>query len=157
DFTKNLSGKELEPSAYCDEDLRPRTLDLPEGLSSNRLSQRALLRLRLDAARRQAVLLAAGKAADEHYMPAFDLLTSDSIRQAFDLSLEPDSLREEYGRTKIGSRCLLAARLVEAGARFVMVDYGYDPEYGNLWDNHNAPGQNFPHICEMVKHGYHVA
>src|SRR5262249_12855866 len=45
---------------------------------------------------------------------------------------------------------------VEAGAPFVMVDYGYDPEYGNLWDQHNAPGQNFPHVCEMAKRPYHL-
>jgi uncharacterized protein (DUF1501 family) len=38
-----------------------------------------------------------------------------------------------------------------------MVDYGYDPDYGNLWDNHNAPGQNFPHISEMCRRGYHLA
>jgi uncharacterized protein (DUF1501 family) len=66
-------------------------------------------------------------------------------------------VREAYGRTKIGGRCLMARRLVEAGARFVMVDYGYDPDYGNLWDNHNAPVQNFPHIQVMAKRGYHLA
>jgi uncharacterized protein (DUF1501 family) len=38
-----------------------------------------------------------------------------------------------------------------------MVDYGYDPEYGNLWDQHNAAGQNFPHVCEMAKRPYHLA
>ena len=38
-----------------------------------------------------------------------------------------------------------------------MVDYGYDPDYGNLWDNHNAPSQNFPHISETAKRGHHVA
>ena len=85
------------------------------------------------------------------------MLLSPTVRRAFELSEEPDRLRERYGRTKIGTRCLLARRLVEAGARFVLVDYGYDPEYGNLWDNHNAPGQNFPHICEMAKRPYHLA
>ena len=38
-----------------------------------------------------------------------------------------------------------------------MVDYGYDPEHGNLWDQHNAPSQNFPHICAMAKLPYHLA
>jgi len=66
-------------------------------------------------------------------------------------------VREQYGRTKIGGRCLMARRLVEAGARFVMVDYGYDPDYGNIWDNHNAPVQNHPPIQQMVKRGYHLA
>jgi hypothetical protein len=69
----------------------------------------------------------------------------------------PDEVREAYGRTKIGGRCLQARRLVEAGARFVMVDYGYDPDYGNVWDNHNAPSQNHPPIQEMCRRGYHLA
>jgi len=50
-----------------------------------------------------------------------------------------------------------ARRLVEGGARFVLVDYGYDPEYGNLWDNHNAPVQNHPPIVEIVKRPWHLA
>jgi uncharacterized protein (DUF1501 family) len=51
----------------------------------------------------------------------------------------------------------MARRLVEAGARFVMVDYGYDPDYGNVWDNHNAEGQNHPPIQQMCRRGYHLA
>jgi uncharacterized protein (DUF1501 family) len=38
-----------------------------------------------------------------------------------------------------------------------MVDYGYDPDYGNIWDNHNAVSQNHPPIQQMVKRGYHLA
>ncbi|MEI8383017.1 MAG: DUF1501 domain-containing protein, partial [Planctomycetota bacterium] len=44
-----------------------------------------------------------------------------------------------------------------AGARFVMVDYGYDADYGNVWDIHNVREQKFPHVSEMVKRGYNVA
>src|SRR3954451_24483470 len=51
----------------------------------------------------------------------------------------------------------MARRLVEAGARFVMVDYGYDPDYGNLWDNHCVPTQRQPHISAMAMRGYHLA
>jgi uncharacterized protein (DUF1501 family) len=38
-----------------------------------------------------------------------------------------------------------------------MVDYGYDPEYGNLWDNHRVAVQKQPHICDIVKLPYHLA
>jgi hypothetical protein len=88
---------------------------------------------------------------------AFTMLTSPGVRAAFDLTRESGKVRDNYGRTKIGQRCLLARRLVEAGARFVMVDYGYDPEYGNLWDNHRVAVQNQPHICDIVKLPYHLA
>ena len=84
-------------------------------------------------------------------------MTTPEVRRAFEVDDEPDAVRDTYGRTKIGGRCLQARRLVEAGARFVMVDYGYDPDYGNVWDNHNAPVQNHPPIQEMVRRGYHLA
>src|SRR6188474_1562581 len=85
------------------------------------------------------------------------MLLAPSVRRAFDLGAETTSVRERYGQTKIGQRCLLARRLVEAGARFVLVDYGYDPEFGNLWDNHNAPVQNHPPIMEIIKRPWHLS
>ncbi len=122
-------------------------------LTGERLNTRQRLRSQLDDALRQAD--SAG--VEEQYQDAFAMLTSPAVRAAFELSRESAKTRERYGKTKVGSRCLLARRLVEAGAPFVLVDYGYDPEFGNLWDNHNAAGQNFPHICEMAKLPYHVA
>ncbi|MBA4064727.1 MAG: DUF1501 domain-containing protein [Isosphaera sp.] len=124
------------------------------GLDADRLAERRGLRNLLDTRLRHAE--AAAGLADE-FGGGFDMLLSPVVRGAFDLSREADKTRDRYGKTKIGTRCLLARRLVEAGAPFVMVDYGYDPEYGNLWDNHNAASQNFPHICEMAKRPYHLA
>ena len=64
---------------------------------------------------------------DAHVEQAFALTTSKEARAAFDLSLEPPKARERYGSSKIGQGCLLARRLVEAGARFVTVnDDGWD-------------------------------
>ena len=152
DFT--VGEKSADPSPLANEDLLPKALDLVEGLDLDRLSRRSQLRGVLD----QAVGDAERRGAmDGHYENAFQLLASPAVRQAFDVSQEADSLRDAYGRTKLGGRCLMARRLVEAGARFVMVDYGYDHEYGNLWDNHAVPAQKQPHISEMAKRGYHVA
>jgi uncharacterized protein (DUF1501 family) len=39
----------------------------------------------------------------------------------------------------------------------VLVDYGYDNDYGNLWDNHGVASQRQPHISEMARRGYHLA
>jgi hypothetical protein len=140
-----------------EEEFSRQGLNLPAGMNFSRLDKRRSLRRRLEARLRQAESLGAAATTEPHYRAAFAMLTSPSVRKAFDLDREPDRMREHYGRTKIGTRCLLARRLVEAGARFVMVDYGYDPEFGNLWDNHNAPVQNHPPICEIVKLPYHVA
>jgi hypothetical protein len=55
---------------------------------------------------------------------AFNLLTSDTTRRAFDLTMEPSRQRERYGRHKYGQSLLLARRLVEAGVRLVTVYWG---------------------------------
>lgn len=141
-----------EPLTF-DEDLSPAELALPPGLNSSRLSRRAGLRQRLDDARRQA----SSTEMDGHYRAAFGLLDSPRVQAAFDMDRVDPKQRDHYGRTKIGKRCLLAARLVEAGARFVMVDYGYDPDYGNLWDNHGVAVQRQPHISEIARRPYHLA
>ena len=54
------------------------------------------------------------------------LLTSPSAK-AFDLSLEPGSSHETYGKSRFGQGCLLARRLVEAGARYIEVTTEYVP------------------------------
>ncbi|MEL0095306.1 MAG: DUF1501 domain-containing protein [Planctomycetaceae bacterium] len=63
---------------------------------------------------------------------AFDLLTSNKAKEAFDISSEPEGLRDRYGRNRVGQGLLLARRLVESGVRFVTVK-GY-VRYG--WDHH---------------------
>jgi hypothetical protein len=173
EFTGGWLGHEYDPFATGgkprNEDFTARVGEAPEDdfhlqslqyapdLDAARLSGRQSLRQRLDAELHGIEKARLTDALHRQYTSAFEMLLSPAVRRAFDLRQEPAAVRDRYGRTKIGQRCLLARRLVEVGARFVLVDYGYDPDYGNLWDNHNAPGQNFPHICEMVKKEYHVA
>ena len=154
DFT--ATEKLESPPAKMEEDLTPRELSFPDGVTLGRLDRRARLRNSLDRALRNAEHRGDLAAMEGHYRGALRLLTSPTVRGAFDLSQETGKIRDAYGRTKIGGRCLLARRLVEAGARFVMVDYGYDPDYGNLWDNHCAPVQRQPHISKMCLRGYHL-
>ena len=42
-------------------------------------------------------------------------------REVFNLANEPDSIRERYGKSRLGQSCLVARRLVEAGVPFVNV------------------------------------
>ncbi len=140
-----------------EEEFNQQGLQLAPGLDLARLGGRKALHEQLAAALKAVEASRSDVALARQQDGAFQMLLRPEVRKAFDLRREPEAVRDGYGRTKIGQRCLLARRLVEAGARFVMVDYGYDPEYGNLWDNHRAPVQNQPHICEMVKLPYHVA
>jgi hypothetical protein len=61
-------------------------------------------------------------------------LLSSPAAKAFDLSLEAPESRARYDTGRFGLGCLLARRLVEAGARFVEVTTEYVP-FGN-WDTH---------------------
>ena len=83
---------------------------------------------------------------DRFQAQALQMITSPEVRQAFDLSLEPKSTFEKYGRGKYTHQAnksilydwetkhfVLARRLVEAGVRVVTMTYG-------RWDSH---GDNF--------------
>jgi hypothetical protein len=73
------------------------------------------------------------RARDTFYEKAHGLITSPAAKRAFDLSLEPDRLRESYGRNSLGQSCLLARRLIEAGVHFVTVtDGGWDTHQNNF-------------------------
>src|SRR3954465_13052278 len=61
------------------------------------------------------------------------MLKSGKAAAAFDLTKEPESVRERYGRHSWGQSHLLARRLVESGARFVTTVNG--PSI--VWDTHN--------------------
>ncbi len=52
---------------------------------------------------------------------ALSMLTSNQVRDAFDLSKESKRTRERFGSHNWGTRALLARRLVEAGANWVTV------------------------------------
>ncbi|MBI1312461.1 DUF1501 domain-containing protein [bacterium] len=64
---------------------------------------------------------------------AYRLLSSKD-RDAFDISLEPEESFRKYDTGRFGQGCLLAKRLVEAGARFVEVTTEYIPFVH--WDTH---------------------
>jgi hypothetical protein len=64
---------------------------------------------------------------------AYRLLESKE-REAFDINLEPKESYEKYDTGRFGRGCLLARRLVEAGARYVEVTTEYVPFLH--WDTH---------------------
>jgi len=64
---------------------------------------------------------------------AWKMILTPAVRDAFDMSKEPEKLKERYGKDSVGQSLLLARRLVEAGSRFVTAA-GY---HGNSWDTHS--------------------
>jgi len=62
-------------------------------------------------------------AHDAAYERAFSMVTSPEAKRAFNLDLEPETLRERYGKHEWGQSCLLGRRLIESGVRYVQVNW----------------------------------
>jgi hypothetical protein len=115
-------------------------LSLPEGIPFERLQARRGLQQLIDQQARMLDYSAQVRGFDDYYERAMAMLQSPKLREAFNLSAEPEAVREAYGRTTYGQSCLLARRLVEAGTKFVTVYFsdiigGQSTERGG-WDTH---------------------
>jgi hypothetical protein len=116
-------------------------LQLPPGLTPERLHERRRLMEALDTAQHQAKLAQATRAIDDYRARAFAMLTSPEARRMFDLSRERPETAERYGHTRFGQSCLLARRLVEHDVPFVQVNWADHVEAeedagDGGWDHH---------------------
>jgi hypothetical protein len=123
-------------------DFRLPELSLPANLSPERLgNRREVLRI-IDQQTELMEFSARARGIDAHYARALTMLSSPGVRKAFDLSSEPEAVRERYGRTTYGQGCLLARRLVEAGARFINVYFAqFIGGCQGGWDTHGFNGK----------------
>ncbi len=112
-------------------DFRVRNMQLVDGLSSERLQTRLGLLQQLNVTREQAADEGVQN-YDVRRAQAASMVLSGEAARAFDLSQEPDKVRERYGRHSWGQSHLLARRLVEAGSRFVTTVNGRSI----IWDTH---------------------
>lgn len=102
-----------------------------------RFSQRMTLRAQFDQIQREIDSRGTMSAIDAFDQKAVSLLTGTAAREAFDLGREDPKTRDRYGRHTVGQQCLLARRLVEAGARLVTVDFPCVPgQKAFSWDDH---------------------
>ena len=116
---------------------------LVEGISENRFQSRRSLLQGFDQFRASLDGSGQMQSIGTFHERAYDILSSDRARAAFDLDAEPRDLRERYGfiprynpndprRCSANAFCqrvLLGRRLVEAGVRLVTVDCRW-------WDTH---------------------
>lgn len=109
-----------------------RNLTLPLGISLDQARARMELLAALEGEFKKAEQFSLVKSMDEFYQKAFDLISSPAANKAFNISEEPEKLREAYGRTPVGQGALLARRLIEAGVRLATVFHGgYDTHQNN--------------------------
>ena len=140
-------------------------LDLPEEVTTRRLDQRRALLRSLEVANRPDD---GTRSMRVYYEKAFDLLRSQTLRNALAIDQESPATRKRYGhgpagqpfddnpkskattelaigRNLRGFNLLLARRLVEAGVPFVNV-YDYKQQ-GKNWDSHVA---NFRYLKQYL-------
>ena len=111
-------------------DFKVPNLTLPSSLTSRSVNSRRELLKHFDTIRRDIDQSGLLEGLDTFKGQALDMVTGDEMREAFDLTQEPDALRDQYGRHRYGQSALLARRLVEAGARCVNINTGN-------WDHHD--------------------
>lgn len=133
--TAGFLGSEYGPFNLPFPDEAARAVQPPKGMTGDRFSSRYRALKQLIEQSPQAEYL-----SDYHQQSmlrsldnAHRLLGSKD-RAAFDLSAEPKESSEKYDTGRFGRGCLLARRLVEAGARFVEVTTEYIPFVH--WDTH---------------------
>ncbi len=112
------------------DDFEINNLDLLPELALQRVNDRKGLLDALDKNRRLVDNTQTAESIGKFNGQAFDLLTGDRARKAFNISEESEKVRERYGRNTTGQSMLLARRLVEAGVSYVTVTVG-------SWDDHS--------------------
>jgi hypothetical protein len=113
---------------------------LEGGLTIDALNSRRTLLDQIDEQLRRGEAQQSFTSFDRYQQRAFDVLTSSTMRAAFDLSSEDPKVLDRYGRTLFGSSTLIGRRLIEAGVQFVNVtwDLFWDRikiDY-DAWDTH---------------------
>lgn len=110
-LVENLRNRHLDPSAQRE------LLDLTQAFNQQHRASRA------------------GDAALDARIQSFELAFGMQIEatDAFDLTREPQPLRDLYGSGLHGRQCLTARRLLERGVRFVQIWHGP----GQPWDSHD--------------------
>ncbi|MDA1016369.1 MAG: DUF1501 domain-containing protein [Planctomycetota bacterium] len=142
-------GRDFDPMVIGDvtsgEKILP-DLELPSGISRARLKSRQSLLQSIDAHSR--AMERGQRMLDMNilYRQAFEMISRSETRNAFDLSAEPESVRDQYGRNRSGQACLLARRLAEAGIPLITVFWNHSNRGQDLspdetdvygWDTHN--------------------
>jgi len=108
-----------------------RDLEAPSDVNADRFARRRALLDRVNADFSESQCSDELIAMDSFYERAYDLLGSQSAKEAFKIEQETDKLRDRYGRNQAGQRMLLGRRLVEAGVRYVTISIGG-------WDHHEG-------------------
>ena len=116
-------------------------LNMEPRVSVDQLQDRRTLQQTFDSVNRAVDSTGMLEGLDQYGRQAFDLVQG-TARQAFEITRESASTRQQYGRG-LGEQMLLARRLCEAGCGFVTLNYGG-------WDMHGQIANALRRRCGEV-------
>ena len=118
-----------------------------QGITLDRLNDRYALRQSMDSLKRTLDASGTMESVDVSLQKAMGILTSSKLADALDLSKEDPRIVARYGESneafqrdgapQMVENFCVARRLVEAGARYVSMNY-------SRWDWHGSDGMNYP-------------
>jgi hypothetical protein len=136
-----LLGPKHDPWQITDDPSKPnfrvQNLSLPAGFSLDRLRTRRALLDCVNGQQDRLSRLAETQSLADQQRDAFTLLTSGGFAEAFRMDLEPQAVRDRYGKHMFGQSLLLARRLVEAGVPVVQANMGIVQTWDTHGDNWN--------------------
>ena len=133
--TAGFFGSEFGPMNLPYPEQAAASVRPPEGMDAQRFANRdRLFRKLVDASPQREFLSDYQQQSMLRSMDNAYRLLNSKDRQAFDITREPQDSYDVYDTGRFGRGCLLARRLVEAGARFVEVTTEYVPFLH--WDTH---------------------
>ncbi len=118
-------------------------LDLLPELKLQRVNDRKGLLDSLDGARRFLDNTRTAESIGKFNRQAYELLTGNRTRKAFNIGEENEKTRELYGRNTTGQSMLLARRLVEAGVSYVTVTVGSWDDHSKIVDRMKSKGPSY--------------
>jgi len=124
-----------------------RNLGLPSDLPIGRLEDRRGLQKHFDRLRREADNTGMIAAMDRFDQQAFEMVSDQKARKAFDIGTEDPRLRDKYGRNTWGQSTLLARRLVEAGSTVVTCHFG---GWDSHWNHQATMERHLPKVDQAV-------
>lgn len=133
-------------------ELKVESLARPQGITEARMNKRLAMWKTLQNDFLAKHKSGAPKSHNTVYEGAVQLMNSRDAK-AFDLSEEPDEVREKYGNSVFGQGCLMARRLVERGVPFVEVSLG-TTSGGVGWDTHSNNFQSVQQLSSTLDAGW---
>jgi len=135
-------GKAYDPFALMADPSKPNfeVPDMlpPKEIGTVRLQRRRRLRDIVDGTVKHFEATENARLLDSNFQAAYRLMTSTQAREAFDLSKEPQKVRDRYGMNRFGQCCLLARRLIESGVRFITINTFLTVFNEITWDIHGS-------------------